>query len=92
MIFIPLAIFALVVIFLFFIFPPMIKKSLDTLLRNLIGAVVIIGLIFLCIAFPPTILIIISIIIYAKLNGGSFNKANLEKEHIQALERLNKDD
>jgi predicted Kef-type K+ transport protein len=47
----------------------MLKNLLGNLISFLISAAIIIGVIALCIAFPPLILVIIAIVIFGKFKG-----------------------
>ncbi len=55
----------------FFVLLPMIINLIGNLIGFLIGAAIIIGIVALCIAYPPTILVIIGLMIYGKLNEKS---------------------
>ncbi len=58
----------------FFVLLPILKNLLGNLINFLISAAIIVGVIALCIAFPPLILVIIGIVIFGKLKDSSDTK------------------
>ena len=58
----------------FFVLLPILKNLLGNLINFLISAAIIVGVIALCIAFPPLILAIIGIVIFGKLKDSSDTK------------------
>ena len=69
-------IIGIVVIFLllYFVLLPMLKGLWQKLIKIFIAGAIILGVIFLCIAFPPLIIVVIGVIIYLKLKKYSFSK------------------
>jgi uncharacterized membrane protein len=71
-----LAIIGIIIVGLlfFFVLLPMVINLIGNLIGFLVGAAIIVGVIALCIAYPPIILVIVGLMIYEKFKENSTRK------------------